>query len=372
MPGTEMAEPNTGWSYLSDSEATIAYSLCGITFALFMIPGGRVQDKYGARTGAVLGGLFLAAGCILAGLVKGNTGLLLGFGLLGGIGMGLGYASATPAAIRWFGTHRRGLVVGLVVGGYGGAVVYIAPLAEYLVKNHGLTASFVVLGVLFAAMVTLAGSLLFKPPLDYVAPKSLKATKTVDVAPRDILKTGRFVVLLFLLFGSSQSGLLVIGNAAPMMATTAKGIPFFAENAWLLAAFGGVVNALGRVGTGMYSDTIGRANAYALNGLIAMVALFATPAVMSAGNVWLLFLVVGIAFWQYGGGLALIPAATADAFGAKNMGTNYGLVFLGWGLAFLVPLLAGILKDQTGQLDAAFYSSAGILLACVVLSRKIK
>src|SRR2546423_3804055 len=125
-PGEAMTGLNEGWHYLSDAEATWAYSVCGLVFALFMIPGGRVQDRYGPRVGAVLGGLCLAAGCVVAGLMKSYLGLVLGFGLLGGIGMGLGYAAATPAAVRWFGPHRRGLIVGLVVAGYGGAAIYVS------------------------------------------------------------------------------------------------------------------------------------------------------------------------------------------------------------------------------------------------------
>src|SRR6266516_5276781 len=151
--GSPMRGLNEGWTYLTNAQATWAYALCGFIFALFMIPGGRLQDRYGPKLGATLGGLFLAGGCILAGLMKSYTGLILGFGLLGGIGMGLGYAAATPAAVKWFGPHRRGLVVGLVVGGYGAAAVYIAPLAEYLIKWYGISGSLIGLGVLFPAVI---------------------------------------------------------------------------------------------------------------------------------------------------------------------------------------------------------------------------
>src|SRR5436305_7751570 len=94
-PGSPMSGVNEGWVYLTDAEATWAYALCGFIFALSMIPGGRLQDKYGPKLGATLGGIFLAGGCIVAGLLKSYVGLVLGFGVLGGIGMGLGYAAAT-------------------------------------------------------------------------------------------------------------------------------------------------------------------------------------------------------------------------------------------------------------------------------------
>ena len=89
-PGSPMSGVNEGWAYLTDAQATWAYALCGFVFALCMIPGGRVQDRYGPRVGATLGGLFLAGGCVLAGLLRSYAGLVLGFGVLGGVGMGLG------------------------------------------------------------------------------------------------------------------------------------------------------------------------------------------------------------------------------------------------------------------------------------------
>ena len=128
----------------------------------------------------------------------------------------------------------------------------------------------------------------------------------------------------------------------------------------------------GRIGTGIYSDRIGRANAYLVNGVISAACLVLMPTIMATGNVVLLFLVVGVAYWQYGGGLALMPAFTADYFGTKNLGFNYGLVFLGWGIAFFVPQVAGYLKDVTGSLDYAFYLSGGLLLAAVLVSRLLR
>lgn len=377
--GTPMDGLNEGWEYLTDAQATWAYAICGFIFALSMIPGGRIQDKYGPKVGATLGGLFLAGGCIVAGLMKSYTGLILGFGVMGGIGMGLGYATATPAAVKWFGPHQRGLIVGLVVGGYGGAAIYISPLAEFLIANYGLSGSFIGLGLLFAVVVIVAGQLLAWPPPGYVPPTPpasaamKKGITSVDWSAPEMLKTWQFYALVFLFIGSAQSGLLVIANATKILKDTASAqIAFFAANAWLLSSFGGFINAAGRIGTGQYSDKIGRANAYLINGLVSAACLLLTPSVMQSGSVPLLFLVVGVAYWQYGGGLALLPAFTADYFGAKNLGFNYGLVFIGWGIAFFIPQLAGYIKDLTGSLDYAFYISGGLLIAAVVLSRFIQ
>jgi OFA family oxalate/formate antiporter-like MFS transporter len=377
-PGTPMTGLNEGWEYLSDADATWAYAICGFTFAVTMIPGGRLQDRYGPRLGAILGGLSLAAGCVIAGVMKSYLGLIVGFGLMGGIGMGLGYAAATPAAVKWFGPHRRGLIVGLVVGGYGAAAVYISPLGTYLVQTYGLTGSFIGLGCLFAVVVIAAGSLLKRPPGDYVPPaappsdRPKPAVTAADWSARDMLGTWQFYALVFLFIGAAQSGLLVIANAALMLRQSAAADSYFASNAWLLASFGGVVNAVGRIGTGSYSDAIGRRNAYALNGLAAVICLFLLPVVGDLKSVLLLFLLVGVVYWQYGGGLALLPALTADFYGSKNLGLNYGLVFLGWGIAFFIPQLAGYIKVSTGRTDVAFYLSGGLLLAAVALSRMLR
>jgi OFA family oxalate/formate antiporter-like MFS transporter len=381
MAGQVMTGLNEGWVYLTNAEAATPFSLCVIIFALLMIPGGRIQDKYGPKVGAITGGLFLAVGCIIAGLTKSYGGLIVGFGVFGGIGMGIGYAAPTPAALSWFGPHKRGLIAGLVVGGYGGAALYVSPLGAYLLASGGITYSFVGLGILFAVVVIIAGSLLAKAPAGYVAPGLVvkagaapaKAAGTlVDWAAGDMMKTWQFYALVIMFIGTTQSGLLVIANAAGLLATTAKAIPFFAANAWILASFGGLINALGRVGTGMYSDKIGRANAYALNCIVSAICLFLLPSIIGAKSVFFLFIAVGIAFWQYGGGLALMPAFTADFFGPKNLGFNYGLVFIGWGFGFFMARLGGTIKDITGSLNWAFYISAIVLIFAVILSRMTK
>jgi MFS transporter, OFA family, oxalate/formate antiporter len=371
---------NAGWVYLNNAMAATPFSLCVIIFAILMIPGGRIQDKYGPKVGATTGGLFLALGCIIAGLMKSYTGLIIGFGIFGGIGMGIGYAAPTPAALKWFGPHKRGLIAGLVVGGYGGAALYVSPLGAYLLKSGGITYSFIFLGILFAVVTIIAGQLLAWPPAGYVPPAAAvkpgaaaaPSITKMDWVAGDMLKTWQFYALVLMFIGTTQSGLLIIANAAGILAKTAKGIPFFDANAWILASYGGLINALGRVGTGMYSDKIGRDNAYTVNCLVSAVCLFALPAIIGSQSLFFLFLAVGIAYWQYGGGLALMPAFTGDFFGAKNLGFNYGLVFMGWGLGFFMARLGGTIKDITGSLNWAFYISAMVLILAVVIARVTK
>jgi len=381
-PGTAMTGINEGWIYLTNAEASTPFSLCVITFALFMIPGGKIQDKYSPKLGATLGGLFLAAGCILAGVMKSYAGLILGFGILGGIGMGIGYAAPTPAALKWFGKHRRGLIAGIVVAGYGGAAIYIGFLGEYLITHFGITGSFVGLGIIFALVVIIAGQLLYSPPEGYVPPCPIEETqKNVETAtqsniesaqenwsPGEMLKTWQYYALFILFMFNTQSGLLIIANAAGLLKQAASDVPFLVMNAWILVSFGGIVNAAGRVGTGMYSDKIGRLKAYCINCAISAVCLFMLPYVIASGNIILLFIVVGIAYWQYGGGLSLLPSFTADFFGSKNLGINYGLVFVGWGCGFFMAKVGGAIEDVFHNLNYAFYISGSLLIAAILLA----
>ena len=184
-----------------------------------------------------------------------------------------------------------------------------------------------------------------------------------------MLKTWQFYVLVFMFIISTQSGLLIIANAAGLLSSSAQKIPFFIENAWLLVSFGGLINALGRVGTGWYSDKIGRVNAYMLNCIISALCLFAIPYIIKSQNVFLLFLLVGVGYWQYGGGLSLMPSFTGDYYGPKNLGFNYGLVFIGWGLGFFMARIGGWIKDMTGNLDNAFYISGALLILGVILAK---
>jgi len=369
---------NAGWTYLNNAQAATPFSLCVLIFALLMIPGGRIQDKISPKFGATLGGLTLAAGCILAGVMKSYTGIVLGFGVLGGIGMGIGYAAPTPAALKWFGPHKRGLIAGIVVGGYGGAALYIGGLGQYLINAYGITGSFIGLGTFFAVVVVIAGQLLKTPPEGYTPPTleganvATAGSTITNWEPSEVLKTWQLYALVAMFILTTQSGLLIIANAKGLMVASAKNMPFFAANAWILVSFGGLINACGRVGTGFYSDKIGRVNAYCLNCGVSAVCLFLLPFVISTQSVFLLFLVVGVAYWQYGGGLALMPSFTADFFGPKNLGMNYGLVFMGWGLGFFMARLGGTIEDVTGSLNYAFYISGALLVAGVILAQLTK
>jgi len=375
--GQPMTGINEGWVYLTNAQAATPFSLCVIIFAMLMIPGGRIQDKISPKFGATVGGLALALGCIISGQMQSYAGLIIGFGIFGGIGMGIGYAAPTPAALKWFGPHRRGLVAGLVVGGYGGAALYIGALGQFLIDKYGVSGSFTSLGIIFAVVVIIAGQFLKTPPEGYVppAPKDAPtaaqaaATTKYDWEVGEMVRTWQFYALIVMFILTTQSGLLIIANAKGLMVSAAKNMPFFLANAWILVSYGGLVNASGRVGTGFYSDKIGRVNAYCLNCGVSALCMFALPFVIASKSVFLLFIVVGVGYWQYGGGLSLMPSFTADFYGPKNLGFNYGLVFIGWGLGFFMAKIGGWIEDKTGSLDNAFYISGALLIGAVILAQ---
>ncbi len=373
--GSPMTGLNAGWHYLTDAQATWAYAACGFIFALTMIPGGRLQDRHGPRVGASLGGFCLASGCLLAGWSQSYLGLLLGFGVLGGIGMGFGYSAATPAAVRWFesatarargGTGRRRLRRrgDLHFSTRQNAHRELWHFRQFLDPRRVLRVGGLARGFLVEAAAAGLSSADAGPPR-----RPSVGSSAQEWEPLEMLRTWQYFALFLMFAGSAQAGLLVIANAAPMLNKTAGSLPFFAANAWILASFGGFLNATGRIGTGHYSDWIGRSNAYLLNGVVAAGCLFLMPHVIDSGSVALLFLVVGVAYWQFGGTLALMPAITADFFGPKYFGLNYGFIYLGWGVAFFVPQIAGYIKDYTGSLNINFYISGVVLVCVLILSR---
>ena len=357
-----------GWAgALTAEQASNPKSLCILIFALLMIPGGKIQDKYGPTVAGSIAAVVMGLGMIIAGTAHSYAGILWGFGVGGGIAMGIGYAAPVPATRRWVGPHQVGVMIGLTVAGYGGAAFYVAPLIKWLITSYSLSLSFTVLGVAYLIVIGIAAQILAWPEEGYVGPQPPETAATkkaaasvVDWKTSEMLGTWQVYALIALFCLNTQAGLLIIGHAAKIVRP-------FLEQGFILVAAGGFMNAAGRVGTGKYSDIIGRDRAYMLNAFAAALCMFALPAVIAAKSLFLAFTLCMIAYWVYGGGLALMPSYTADFFGPKNLGFNYGIVFIGWGLGAFMPKLAGRIRDVTGTYDMAFYV-AGILLlvACAI------
>lgn len=350
-----------GWT---KTQATLPYTLAIACFALMMVPAGRLQDRLGPRLVASIGGVLTGAGLLVASLASAASVLpaVLGFGVMAGTGFGLGYAAATPAAVKWFPPARKGLITGLVVAGFGVAPVYIAPLARSLLQSHGVAASFRILGLAFLVTATAFAQLIENPPAPVATPKAAGAGAAhADYTWRQMLRTPSFYSLYLQYFCAATAGLMIIGHMAKIVAVQSgnriqAGFVFVA----LLAAF----NAGGRVVAGVVSDYIGRVVTI---GLVCLLQALAMYLFASFNGVGLFVVGSAVVGFCYGACLSLFPATTADRWGTRNMGLNYGILFTAWGLGGVIgPMLAGRIADATGSYAGA-YDVAGLLLSFAVV-----
>ena len=357
------------WSLASLNDP---YAVCCLVFAFAMIFAGRVQDKTSPKVTAVIGGILTGSGLILIALSNSWIIWIVGFGILMGMGLGFGYASATPPAIKWFPPAKTGMIAGIVVAGFGLASVYIAPLGTFLINKFGLSQSMMIFGVAFLVIVSGLAQLLVNPPEGYVHPDA-RATATTPAAPTganfspgEMMKTGAFYKLWIMFCVASGAGLMIIGGVAGM-AKSGMG-----SMAWVVVALMAVGNASGRVVAGMLSDRIGRTNTLFImlvfQAIVIFSLLFITP-----GQVILLVLAATFIGFNYGSNLSLFPSATKDYFGMKNFGANYGLVFSAWGVGgFVFPRVSQMIVAYTNSPRMAYILAAALLLTGAVLALMTK
>jgi MFS family permease len=347
------------------------YAVCCLVFAFSMIFAGRIQDKLSPRITAVIGGVLTGAGLILTSFSTAWISWIMGFGILMGMGLGFGYASATPPAIKWFPPAKTGMIAGIVVAGFGLASVYIAPLATFLIERFGLSQAMLIFGIAFLVIVSGLAQFLVNPPAGYVHPdtvhtKASVAAAAVNFEPGRMLRTAAFYKLWIIFCIASGAGLMIIGSVAGMAKQGMGGM------AWLVVALMAVGNASGRVVAGILSDRIGRANTLFIMLVFQAVIIFSLLFITPAQVVFLVLAAMFIGF-NYGTNLSLFPSATKDFFGLKNFGVNYGLVFSAWGVGgFIFPRVSQMIVAYTNSPRMAYILAAGLLLACAALALTAK
>ncbi len=353
-------EKDFGWK---GSQLNDPYALCCLVFAFTMILAGRCQDKLGPRLTATIGGLLVGAGMVLISTTNSYTVWVLGFGVLVGAGIGFGYSSATPPALKWFPPSKTGLIAGLVVAGFGLAPVYLAPTSDFLLRNFGLLKAMLIFGIAFAVIVCGLAQLLLNPPVGYSAASAAttegsKVAETPNLSPGEILCTPSFWLLWVLYFIGAGAGLMVISSISGMAKKT------MGDSAFIAVAVMAVGNAAGRIAAGQLSDKIGRQWTLMLVLLIQAVLMFlAIPVTTSLhGAQFVIVLVATLIGFNYGANLSLFPSFTKDLWGLKNFGVNYGCLFTAWGVGgFVLSRLQQMLKATSGSFTSSFVA-AGILL----------
>jgi nitrate/nitrite transporter NarK len=352
------------------------YVVCVLVFAFSMILAGKCQDKFGPRITAFIGGILVGLGFLLISQTTSYALWILGFGVLAGAGIGFGYSSATPPALKWFPPQKTGLIAGLVVAGFGLASVYIAPLAKYLLNVWGLQNAMLFFGIAFLIVVCSLSLLLVNPPAGYVPKGKAKAGKAApavaakaEATAGQMLKIPAFYQIWFIYFIGAGVGLMVISSIAGM-ATKCMG-----ELAFVAVAILAIGNAGGRIIAGLLSDKIGRkATLIIMLSLQAILMLLAIPVVEAEQPITALvvFLAALIGF-NYGTNLSLFPSLTKDKWGLKNFGINYGLVFTAWGVGgFVMSRLSQMLVAGSKTYTSSFLMAFAFLIVGIILTLTLK
>lgn len=361
-----------GWSN-AQTIAPYRYSL--LAFAAGMIVAGFWQDRQGPRIVASAGGFLLGTGCLLAAFI-GDTvsGLVLAYGIVAGVGVGFAYVTPIAMCIKWF-PDKRGMIVGLAVMGFGIGPLLFGPLLETLLGNdpsrlgETIPRTFLILAAIFYTGVIGSAQLYRVPPAGWKpagwTPAAAR-TGAMEMPPGQMATTWQFYALWIVYFLGTSVGLTAIGEATPLLKEMAK------TNTMMTAgtALGimSVFNGLGRLGWGSVSDRVGRKSA--MLGMCAVSTLACVGFLRAPAGFLPLLTGLCLAAFAYGGYLALMPSLTADYFGPKNVGANYGLVFSAWGICgFLVPGYFARIMDHAKATKsvAAGYQEVYLTLAVLAL-----
>ncbi|MCJ7693003.1 MAG: OFA family MFS transporter [Sedimentisphaerales bacterium] len=357
-----------GWN---EDDKSLPYMFACLIFSLVMVPAGRMQDKIGPRIVASIGGVLVGIGFILASTTTSLWGFVLGFGVLAGAGIGFGYASATPPAVKWFSAAKTGLITGIVVSGFGLASVYAAPATTWLIENFGFQKTILTWGIAFLIAVVGLAQLLKPPPKGYVPVGSspvqppVAGAKKEEFLPKELFGTVQFYLIWFMYACGAGAGLMIIAK----LATIAK-IQANISLGFILVAVLAIGNGGGRILAGMLSDKIGR-KATMLICFVSQAILILLLSRATEGSVLASIPVLTVISMfigaNYGANLSLFPSITKDFYGMKNFGVNYGLVFTAWGVGgFLLAKLAGAMYVKYQTFNVAYYGASALLIIAAV------
>jgi OFA family oxalate/formate antiporter-like MFS transporter len=336
-------------------------------FAILMFFGGRIMEKMGPRNLSILGGVIVGLGWLLSGFAHNIWVLMLTYGVIAGSGVGLVYGCPVALGGRWF-PDKKGLAVGLMLAGFGGSAIIMAPIANAMIPSVGLSTTFLYFGIAFGIIIVVL-ALPFRFPAAGWVPSGWKpaagAVAAADFTTDEMVKTGSFWGLFLCYIIGCMAGLMAIGISKPVGNEIIK---LSGATAASLVIVFSCFNFLGRPLFGWLTDKIKPRNAALLNLLIILLVsimmIFAKE-----GNTGL-FVIGFIGFWLcFGGWLAIAPTATVTYFGVKNNARNYGTVFFAYGIgAIIAGLISGFAKDIFGTYTYAFYPTAVLAVVGLVLA----
>ncbi|EGR3947331.1 OFA family MFS transporter [Vibrio cholerae] len=355
-----------GWSA---ADASSPYAIATIAFSVCLLVAGILQDRMGPRNILILGTTLTGLGMIASGFASSVLMLNLTFGVMTGAGIGFGYACLSPSAMKWFHPSKKGMVNGLIAAGFGLAAIYLAPLTSALITHLGIQTSFMILGAGVLAIAVPLACTINNPPAGYVpAEPKLKAgqeakvvVKVANLSWKAMLKTPQFYALWLMYALAASVGLMIIGNITNIASVQAN-LP----NAVYLASILAIFNSGGRVAAGILSDKIGGVRTLLLAFLLqgGNMVLFAT-----FDSEFTLIIGTAIAAVGYGTLLAVFPSITAEFYGLKNYGTNYGVLYTSWGIGGAIgAAVVGYSMTHGGGYNLAYTISAAMMAVCILLA----
>ncbi len=375
-----------GWIF------SIAIVFLGLSAAVF----GKWLEAAGPRKA-----MFASAVCFSGGFFVSAIGvwlhqiwlLYLGYGVLGGVGLGLGYISPVSTLIKWF-PDRPGMSTGLAIMGFGGGAMIGSPLAAALMHffssptSVGVAETFVAMGVIYFCFMMFGAIMVRLPPPGWQPERAPGSSRQVRPAPSDVtadeaIKTPQFWLLWAVLFLNVTAGIGVLGQASPMIQEMFPGVVSAAAAAGFVGLLS-IFNMAGRFGWSTLSDYIGRKATYVVFFVLGAILYALTPQTGHLGAVVLFVLGYGIIISMYGGGFATIPAYLRDMFGTAQVGAIHGRLLTAWSAAGIAgPVLVNYIREyqinhgvpRADAYTVTMYIMAGLLivgLICNLLVRPVR
>lgn len=354
-----------GWTI---SQVTFTFTLAIFMLGFAAFAGGLWMRRSGPRVVALCAGIFYGAGVFLSSLSAGRLNwLYFSYGVLGGIGLGLGYIVPVATLVKWF-PDKRGMITGIAVSGFGAGALITAPIASRLIASVGVLKTFAILGVAYFTGVTIPALFMKDPPPGYApagwtpSASQTRERTSCDCTLGEAVTKWQWYALWAMLFLNTSAGISIISQAAPM-AQEITG-----ASAALAAGMVGIIsigNGSGRVLWAWLSDAIGRREVFLSMFLLQALVFWLMAHVTGFGLFTSLAFVVLLCS---GGGFGTMPAFAADYFGAENVGSIYGLMLTAWGFAGVFgPMLIAGMRQNTGRYAEALHVLAIVVLVSAIL-----